>query len=180
MTPHDVRQTLGRYILKYPQQAPTVADLLTLIASGVDVLSRSEFRGHVTASVLLINTSGQLLLIKHNALNRWLQPGGHLDASDPSPHDGALRELSEETGIDPSQVSPILGWESTPLWIDRHWIPENPRKNEPRHEHWDLQFLLLTSTTSLKLQTAEVSDHAWRPPQDLSPLTATLIKTALG
>lgn len=179
MTPHSLRQTLAAYTTRFPAQAPALADLLFLLDQNADITSRHEFRGHITASALLLNADRNLLLIHHNALNRWLQPGGHLDPSDTSPAYAALRELTEETGIDPSLVRPAPDWESTPLWLDRHWIPANPKKNEPRHEHWDLQYLFLTDAPALTLQTAEVSAHAWQPPQTLSPQTADRIQAAL-
>lgn len=180
MTPGDLRNTLAAYTARFPQQTSYVADLLSLIDQDADILSRSEFRGHATASALLLNHAGQILLIHHNALNRWLQPGGHLDPTDPDPCAGALRELIEETGLEPSLIHPFPRADSCPLWVDRHWIPANPRKNEPRHEHWDFQYLFITSANTFALQAAEVSAYAWQPMHNLAADTAQRIHAALS
>lgn len=41
--------------------------------------SRQNMKGHLTASALVLDQNDRVLLILHNALKRWLQPGGHLD-----------------------------------------------------------------------------------------------------
>jgi 8-oxo-dGTP pyrophosphatase MutT (NUDIX family) len=176
----DLRQTLAAYTTRFPDQTSYVADFLSLIDQGADVLSRSEFRGHATASALLLNDAGDILLIHHNALNRWLQPGGHLDPTDSDPQSGALRELIEETGIDPALIRPFPRTGSCPLWVDRHWIPANPKKNEPRHEHWDFQYLFFTGAPTLTLQASEVSAHAWHPLHSLAADAAARIHAALS
>ncbi|MFI6453994.1 NUDIX domain-containing protein [Streptosporangium amethystogenes] len=75
-----------------------------------------------------------------DALDRWLLPGGHLEVSDATLLDAALRELAEETGIPATAVTPAG---ERPLHIDIHPIPANPAKGEPGHRHIDFRFLLL-------------------------------------
>jgi 8-oxo-dGTP pyrophosphatase MutT (NUDIX family) len=41
---------------------------------------------------------GRVLLVRHNKYGRWMCPGGHVDP-DELPHDTALREVQEETGL---------------------------------------------------------------------------------
>jgi 8-oxo-dGTP pyrophosphatase MutT (NUDIX family) len=182
MNNNTIRQALALYTQKFPDRACDLTDLHTLIDTCPDITCRSEFRGHVTASALLFNPLRQALLIHHNLLGRWLQPGGHIDPTDGSPQAGALRELIEETGIDAGQVTPMAGWEETPIWLDRHWIPPNPRKAEPRHEHWDLLYLFETraapASTRLTPQLLEISSIGWRPMADLPANITRALKLA--
>ena len=52
--------------------------------------------GHFTASGFVISPNRKaLLLIHHRRLDRWLQPGGHIDSEDASPIAAAIREVAE-------------------------------------------------------------------------------------
>ena len=76
-----------------------------------------------------------LLLVHHAKLERWLQPGGHVEAGDASLLLAAQREVLEETGLE------HLVCEATdPFDLDVHRIPG--RAGEPEHEHFDVRFLL--------------------------------------
>lgn len=94
---------------------------------------RTEFDpGHFTASAFVIAPDRRsVLLIHHARLQRWLQPGGHIEASDTSLEAAARREVAEETGV---TAMTRLG--SGVLRIDAHHIPE--RAPEPAHVHIDL------------------------------------------
>ncbi|MFC4561101.1 NUDIX hydrolase [Nocardiopsis mangrovi] len=95
----------------------------------------------------------------HRALDTWLLPGGHIERDDTRLIDAALRELTEETGISASAISPTG---TRPLHIDVHPIPANDAKGEPEHRHIDFRFLFRTSADVGELQTEEVLDAAWR------------------
>ena len=61
--------------------------------------SRAHFvPGHLTASAFVTNGEG-VLLIHHDRLGRWLQPGGHVEPEDADLHAAALREITEETTL---------------------------------------------------------------------------------
>lgn len=74
----------------------------------------------------------QILLIKHKKLGIWLAPGGHLEDGE-LPHQAALREVAEETGIKAEidsaiQVPPGSDseYQPVPLLVNLHWVaPEN-------------------------------------------------------
>src|SRR4051812_13856407 len=56
--------------------------------------------GHITASAVVMDADAErTLLIYHRKLSRWLQPGGHVEPSDVSLAEAALREATEETAI---------------------------------------------------------------------------------
>ena len=48
-----------------------------------------------------------LALIRHKFLNRYLQPGGHVEETDSTVLAGALREVREETGIESCEYLPF-------------------------------------------------------------------------
>ena len=90
--------------------------------------------GHVTASGLVLSPDrSAVLLVFHERLGRWLQPGGHLEATDETIVGAARREVYEETGVSvDEEVGPVL------VRVDVHEIP--PARGEPRHYHHDLMF----------------------------------------
>ncbi|ADJ15035.1 NUDIX hydrolase [Halalkalicoccus jeotgali] len=57
-----------------------------------------ETTRHFVATVYVVY-GGATLLHEHRTLGLWLPPGGHLDR-DELPHEAALREVREETGLD--------------------------------------------------------------------------------
>jgi 8-oxo-dGTP pyrophosphatase MutT (NUDIX family) len=121
--------------------------------------SSAEFRGHATAGAILADQHGRILHIHHLALDRWLLPGGHLEAGDSMLLGAALRELTEETGIPAGAVTPAG---DRPVHIDVHHIPANDAKGEPDHQHIDFRFLFRTTADVGQLQTEEVTAAAWR------------------
>jgi 8-oxo-dGTP pyrophosphatase MutT (NUDIX family) len=86
---------------------------------------------HVTASAIVIGPSGVLLHF-HKKLHLWLQPGGHIEASE-APWDAAQREVLEETGL---RSSPHAG-DLRVFHVDVHPAGQ--------HVHLDLRYLLCAS-----------------------------------
>ena len=102
---------------------------------------RGTLVGHVTASAWIVNCKkSSVLFLHHRKLNKWLQPGGHLDDTDFSPAHGALREAIEETGI--KNLTLCNGQnmpENPPIFdVDVHPIPA--RGDEPAHFHYDIRY----------------------------------------
>jgi 8-oxo-dGTP diphosphatase len=77
---------------------------------------------HPTASAVVLDESGQVLLIHHNRLGQWLYPGGHIEPNE-NPAQAVLREIREETGLtaeiicDPLPQIPSLRTLPPPLLI---------------------------------------------------------------
>ncbi len=71
-----------------------VLDALDRLRSPFD---RTADPTHLTASGIVVGRRG-VVLLRHRRLDRWLQPGGHIDPGE-SPEDAAVRECREETGL---------------------------------------------------------------------------------
>ena len=112
--------------------------MVALADSGGNVASRSHFDpGHFTASAFVLDSARErLLLVFHDRLGRWLQPGGHIEPEDVSLIAAARREVVEETGIHELRLP-----DERPFDIDVHGIP--PSFDEPAHEHFDVRFLMI-------------------------------------
>lgn len=76
-----------------------------------------------------------------------------------------MRELVEETGIDPALVTPAG---DAPAHIDVHPIPHNTRKDEPAHWHIDFRFVFRSTGDIGDLQAEEVDEAFWRNPGNLT------------
>lgn len=98
----------------------------------------------MTGSAWLLNPDGtKVLLTHHKKLNRWLQFGGHSDGES-NTWNVALREVTEESGIQNIQFV-----SSDIFDVDIHTIPENSKKNEPEHKHYDIRFFIKSPNRSI-------------------------------
>ncbi|MET0517377.1 MAG: NUDIX domain-containing protein [Burkholderiaceae bacterium] len=161
----EARRQLQQYLARFPAERERLAALAAqLDEDAADPLARSNMRGHVTTSALVLDpTLSHLLLIHHRVIGRWLQPGGHHEAGQ-SLWDSALREAAEETGVTALGAHPVWG-RDLPLDIDSHPIAANPRKGEAAHWHHDYAYLVIAPMRAgaLAPQLAEVHAAAWRP-----------------
>lgn len=110
--------------------------LLELLNGTDHCFLRSDFPGHMVGGAWVISPDGtQVLMMHHKALDRWVQFGGHADG-EINILNVATREAEEESGLtDLTLVSPDI------FDIDVHPIPENTKKNEPAHMHYELRYL---------------------------------------
>jgi 8-oxo-dGTP pyrophosphatase MutT (NUDIX family) len=100
--------------------------------------ARDQAGAHFTASACVVDPAGERTCLVHHAkLGRRLQPGGHIEADDANPAQGALREAREETGLD-VRLHPFA---PRPLDVDIHEIPAFG--DEPAHLHLDLRYLVV-------------------------------------
>lgn len=125
--------------------------------------SRDLLVGHLTSSAWTVDeTFSHALLLHHGKLNKWLQPGGHIE-DDADMLTAALREAREETGVAVRLCSPAI------FDVDIHEIPARP--NEPAHFHYDVRFLLVADRTAPLVVTSESKDLAWVAIDEIETLT---------
>ena len=110
--------------------------------------------GHITASAVVLDAAAErTLLIYHRKLERWLQPGGHVETTDADLVAAALREATEETGI------AGLAIDADPVHLDVHWVGT--------HYHYDVRFLVWAPAGAEPVANAEVERFRWTTPKEL-------------
>jgi 8-oxo-dGTP pyrophosphatase MutT (NUDIX family) len=140
-----------------PQEVAYRDQMMALAFDHGDPFSRNHFvPGHFTASGFVLSPDGDaLLLVHHRRLQRWLQPGGHIDPADAEPVAAAAREVQEETAVTIAEPLPKDLFD-----IDVHAIPA--ARGEPAHLHFDLRFLFHAESDAF-VADDEVLAAAWVP-----------------
>lgn len=140
-----LRRLLDAFEPRDAAESAHKARILRLIETTDQPLSRDQYTpGHVTASAFVTTPDGSaLLLIHHSKLQRWLQPGGHIEPEDADVLAGARREVLEEVGIQELELArPGL------FDVDVHDIPA--RGSQPAHQHFDVRFWFSTPSRQLR------------------------------
>jgi 8-oxo-dGTP pyrophosphatase MutT (NUDIX family) len=147
-----------------PQNAPVVSRMLGLLARGGQPYSRDQIQpGHFTASAfVLCPERRRVLLVHHAKLGRWLQPGGHIEASDLDLEAAARREVTEETG---ARLGSRLGGIFD---VDIHTIPA--RAKEGAHLHFDVRYAFVALDGELVV-SGEVLGARWVELPGVAALT---------
>jgi len=158
--PVDLAEAVTAYVPSDDNASVAVA--LRALNTPRAMWPRTEFDpGHFTASGFVASPDREsLLMIHHARLDRWLQPGGHIEQMDMTIEAAARREVTEETGIDD-----LIRVGTGILRIDAHPIPS--RHDEPPHTHIDLGIGFVSGTSAIG-PIDEVLDAAWIPFSDLT------------
>lgn len=139
--------------------------MLEHVGRSPDPFARTTFSpGHFTASSFVLGPSGDLLLIYHAKLQRWLQPGGHVDPEDRDLLEAAYREVAEEVGLTDVSLHPQV---PGIFDLDIHEIPQ--RGSEPEHQHLDVRFLLTTPSAAVSAGS-DALDARWVNPRQIDAL----------
>ena len=141
---------------------PARDEFLRFAADHDDALLRSCVLGHLTGSALVVDpVSERMLLLHHRKLQMWLQPGGHADG-DGNLAAVALREATEETGIEGLRVVVPA------IHLDIHRV-EPP--NEMPHLHYDVRYLVLAPEGATAVGNFESTALRWVTLDELEALT---------
>ena len=161
ITPAGVQSTVRTFRDAADGQALRSQELILLLLDcAPDPFSRSHFTpGHITCTGFVLAPDGEgLLIVHHRRLDRWLLPGGHVEAEDAEIWDAARREVIEETGAElmPNAAPRLVS-------MDVHGIPSNGR--EPYHLHHDLLFAFRAAADIITC-SPESREVAWCTPAE--------------
>lgn len=167
---NDLREMLSRFTSTSASADAThhAKNILNFIEHETRPWIRKALAGHLTASAWVLDRARMLTaLIHHRKLNRWLQPGGHIEDVDATWRAAAQREATEETGL--ANFTAELGVDEL-FDVDVHPIPA--RKDEPAHFHYDLRFLFVADVDAvgrtLVINADEAHDCRWFALADLA------------
>ncbi|MGW5619829.1 NUDIX hydrolase [Streptomyces olivaceus] len=129
------------------------------LASHPDGMWKACGDGHVTASALVVDPSrGRVLLTLHKKMRMWLQMGGHCEPGDETLARAALREATEESGIEGLDLLP-----GGPVRLDRHATP--------CAWHLDVQYAALAPAGAVETISDESLDLRWFPYAEVADVT---------
>lgn len=133
-------------------EVAAIDHLRRFVAVASAPFARTTLPVHVTASALVLDPArGLVLLHLHRRLDRWLQPGGHVEA-DERPEAAAIRETLEETAVAVRHPStgPVV------IHLDEHPGPDG-------HLHLDLRYLLLADSAAPPVGVGETTGRGDGP-----------------
>jgi 8-oxo-dGTP pyrophosphatase MutT (NUDIX family) len=162
-------------------QAPTTeqellrASYVTHLRVHRDGLWRSCFPDHLTAGALVLSKDGRHVLLNlHRKAQRWFHFGGHLE-DDATLAEAALREATEESGLEGLTV------DADPLHLSTHPVEFCDPRGTVRH--LDVRFLARTGADVEPVVSEESLEVRWWPVDDLptdEPDMVELVDLALA
>ena len=169
-----MRSALATWSAPDVQQESLRVQFLVRLDEGPQALRREGRPSHLTASALVLDASRtSVLLVLHNKVRLWLQPGGHVEDGDRSLAAAALREAVEETGVPDLRLV-----QEAPLHLDRHAAPCGAT------HHLDVRFLLEARDGARPAVSQESLDVRWFSvadlPADRSTVLDPLLRAALA
>ncbi len=158
-----LEEILVKYSQYYKNECNELKQLEDFIKNGSDIYNPRNLIGHITASGFIYSRNDKkILLLEHKKLNKFLQPGGHVDENDNSLLDTARREIYEETQLKELELVNIFCDKNVPFDINTHYIPENFKKDMPPHYHHDFRYLFIVEDSSkILIDNTESNTYKW-------------------
>ena len=149
---------------------------LALLSAGPPATTRAHRPGHVTASTLIVDPDGRLLLCLHGRMNTWMQLGGHCEPGDPTLAAAALREATEESGI------PGLRLDPDPIDVHVHPVRCRPADGAPATatHHYDVRFVAFAPRGAVEQVSEESHALGWFAPDGLPEPLADGVRPLLA
>lgn len=133
-----------------------------------DALQRECHPAHLTAGALVLSADlGWVLLTLHAKARRWFHLGGHCEPRDATLPAAALREATEESGIDGLVLDP------EPLQLDAHVV--GFCGGHERVRHLDVRFLAVAPAGAEPVLSEESIDVRWWRVGDLPTQDADIV-----
>lgn len=148
----DAVRLLSSYADLDPGQRSVREAMLAFLAARPDATERGCVPGHLTASALVVDPGREaVLLTLHPRVGSWLQLGGHCE-DDASIAAAALREATEESGIEGLALDP------DPIHLAVH--PITCSLGLPTR-HLDVRFLAVAPAGAVATVSPESLDLEW-------------------
>lgn len=151
----DVTAALTTWVAPEATQEALRREFLDFLAAHPDGVAKAGPPAHITASCLVLDPSGEhVLLTHHRRAEAWFQFGGHLEARDAGLRAAATREAREESGVAGLTVSGDL------VHLDRHALLGNFGHCR---EHLDIRFAAIAPLSAATAVSTESLDVRWFP-----------------
>ena len=147
----DAVRVLSEWSPRDDGQSALRHDFLAHLGAHADGMWRECVAGHLTASAAVLDSAGErVLLTLHPKAKMWLQLGGHCERDDVSLAGAALREATEESGIEGLRLLP------GPVRVDRHrvWCHGGSY-------HLDVQYTVVAPPGAREKISEESDDLRW-------------------